>query len=349
MRIKIFRFLIGFILATCSTQALATQDMYPGDASIYGLTSTIQPNVLVVLDTSGSMSTDPPIPAGAYDPTNIYPPSVDCTTATTGSPTIACVGSSSSYPASNNVYIISSDSISASGTSISSSAVTPLSSVTSSSCGGNANPNQALATNGYAALTNKLNSSGSCTSTAGTTIYATGNYINFLNFQAQYDNSVTYTQQTACTTATSGAATIPCVSNNVYLISSNSISATGTSISATSTTSLSSVTSSSCGGVSNPKSTLTNSGYATPTVLLNSSGSCSSTAGTPIYATGNYINFLNTNTATKAKVATDVLRNLIVNTPNVKFGLMTFYTNSSGTALGEYDNAISKFNFYYYK
>lgn len=53
-------------------------DQYPGDTVIYGVsTATIQPNVLIIMDNSGSMSGE--IVSGApYDPATVYPPSGGC-------------------------------------------------------------------------------------------------------------------------------------------------------------------------------------------------------------------------------------------------------------------------------
>src|SRR3989304_2560677 len=49
-------------------------DQYPGDTVVYGAsTQSIEPNVLIILDNSGSM--DETIVAGdPYDPDTVYPP-----------------------------------------------------------------------------------------------------------------------------------------------------------------------------------------------------------------------------------------------------------------------------------
>jgi len=53
-------------------------DQYPGDTSIYGVTTTtIQPNVLIILDNSGSMS-DTVITGSPYDPATTYAVTNSC-------------------------------------------------------------------------------------------------------------------------------------------------------------------------------------------------------------------------------------------------------------------------------
>jgi type IV pilus assembly protein PilY1 len=294
MQVIILKRLLFSFLLLYGTQVLAAtpQDMYPGDSSIYGLTSTVQPNVLILLDTSGSMSTGS-IPAGNYDPTNRYPAVNDCITLNTGTTINA------QQMTSGSTYVIV---------------------------------------------------------TAGST--------NFTNFGAPDSNVGTqFTSNHSVSSRTSSSYYIPsgtgggtvtpitsvpfsCVGNtitnparnNVYIISGAINGASGASISSSTATPLSNVTASnaSCGTTTTLYSSLLNNGYVSlPNRQLAASGSaCTAATGTTIYATGNYINYLNylngTSTALKAVVAVDVLQNLILNTPNVKFGLMTFNSNSVG-------------------
>ncbi len=56
----------------------AAPDQYPGDTEIYGLsTETIEPNVLILLDNSGSMTGDV-VTGIAYDPSVTYPTTNNC-------------------------------------------------------------------------------------------------------------------------------------------------------------------------------------------------------------------------------------------------------------------------------
>jgi type IV pilus assembly protein PilY1 len=53
-------------------------DQYAGDTAIYGVsTATVEPNVLIILDNSGSM-TDTVITGDAYDPATVYPLTESC-------------------------------------------------------------------------------------------------------------------------------------------------------------------------------------------------------------------------------------------------------------------------------
>lgn len=53
-------------------------DQYPGDTVIYGVsTATIQPNVLIIMDNSGSMSEEI-VSGGPYDPATVYPATDGC-------------------------------------------------------------------------------------------------------------------------------------------------------------------------------------------------------------------------------------------------------------------------------
>lgn len=157
-----------FFMVPC---AFAEPDMYPGDTSIYGVSSALQPNLLIALDTSSSMREV--ISGGSYDSNTIYTPTVmGCTSATTGNVgTMNCVA--------GNVYLISNTVGDLVGNSIATGVSTPLSSVSNSSCGGLTR--SSLSSSGYHLSGSKqLNSNGSCGSNS-TKSYATGNYLNYLN------------------------------------------------------------------------------------------------------------------------------------------------------------------------
>ncbi|MCP3677364.1 MAG: hypothetical protein GY721_07185 [Deltaproteobacteria bacterium] len=68
---------IGFIHLIYGSIAFAL-DQYPGDTTIYGVsTATIQPNVLIILDSSGSMSGEV-MTGDPYNPATVYPITSDC-------------------------------------------------------------------------------------------------------------------------------------------------------------------------------------------------------------------------------------------------------------------------------
>ena len=71
--------LLATIMQILTGIAFATDiDQYPGDTSIYGVTTaTIQPNVLIILDNSGSMS-GTIITGDPYDPGTTYTITNDC-------------------------------------------------------------------------------------------------------------------------------------------------------------------------------------------------------------------------------------------------------------------------------
>src|SRR3972149_2591524 len=124
-------------------------DQYPGDTVVYGAsTQSREPNVLIILDNSGSM--DETIVAGdPYDPAAVYPPANGCQ----GQPCDT-----------NRVYR---------WRAIEGKWVNHISDVNSISCNRARN---ALLQNGlYQGL---LRTSGTCSSTSGS--FALGNYINWL-------------------------------------------------------------------------------------------------------------------------------------------------------------------------
>lgn len=155
-----------------------------------------------------------------------------------------------------------------------------------------------------------------------------------------YDSTVNYNSPATkgCTSTTSGnVGTMNCVTTDVYIISSSS-DMVGNMIVAGTEALLSNVPTSACGGKGGVKqSTLTSKGYVLNAVQqLTGTGTCGTSTTKTSYATGNYINYLNTPSAlptTKAEVAVRVLKNLISTAPNIKFGFMTFY-DTSGAASG---------------
>lgn len=141
--VKILLLLLTVAMLPCNLYA--APDQYPGDTSIYGGTGTIsQPNVLLIIDTSGSMADS--VYASPYDPGTTYPVSYGYTTSA--------------------VY----------KTNYSTTYISNVSSVTTS-CGG-VNPQNLLLTTGQY-HGRKLNSSGTC-ARSGTATYYLGNYDNWL-------------------------------------------------------------------------------------------------------------------------------------------------------------------------
>src|SRR5208282_5433246 len=78
--------------------ALAVPDQYPGDSAIYGVQAPLQPNVLIIIDDSGSMTDS--VLAGDYDPNTTYTP-------TSGNYCVDCTGNSVACSVTN-VYTVSS-------------------------------------------------------------------------------------------------------------------------------------------------------------------------------------------------------------------------------------------------
>ncbi|TWJ32438.1 pilus assembly protein [Geobacter argillaceus] len=135
-----------------SPMVQAAPDQYPGDASIYGAAGTYQPNVLIIIDNSGSMYD--PVPAESYNP------------ATTYAQANACSSTGTSACTANAVY-------NADLTQIN----TSISNITTS-CN-SANPQNILQTTGQYNGTS-LNSNGTTCASSGTSQYYMGNYINYL-------------------------------------------------------------------------------------------------------------------------------------------------------------------------
>lgn len=135
------------------TMLYAAPDQYPGDTSIYGgAVAAMQPNVLIIVDTSGSMSDTVPGSSEPYNPATTYPSLKKCDGA---------------FCTANAVY----------NASDRSKFMDDVESVTTS-CGG-LNPKDLLKTTGqYSGR--RLNNDGTCR-TRGTRSYQLGNYINWLN------------------------------------------------------------------------------------------------------------------------------------------------------------------------
>lgn len=131
----------------------AAPDQYPGDTSIYGgVVAAMQPNVLIVVDTSGSMSDTVPGSSEPYNPATTYPSLKKCDGA---------------FCTANAVY----------NASDRSKFLNDVESVTTSCAG--LNPKDLLKTTGqYSGR--RLNNDGTCR-TRNTRSYQLGNYINWLN------------------------------------------------------------------------------------------------------------------------------------------------------------------------
>jgi len=145
--------IISIVLLMTALQFMAGAalaiDQYPGDTSIYGVTTTtIQPNVLIILDNSGSMS-DTVITGSPYDPATTYAVTNSCNGDPCQPNTVYRWRTSGSYW---------------------SSYITSVSSVSCSSA------YSALTTTGT--YNGKLRTSGTCG--GGSSSYALGNYINWL-------------------------------------------------------------------------------------------------------------------------------------------------------------------------
>lgn len=139
-----------------------TCDQYSGDSWIYsGVTSAIKANVLIIIDTSGSMADAAPadlVSGGSYDPSVTY------------ADTMKCGENRNQTCLKDIVYRISDSKPYSTG---------KLVSVVTTSCQ-SVNPFDILSTLGT--FTGKLNSSSlACDTGADSRNYRTGNYINYLN------------------------------------------------------------------------------------------------------------------------------------------------------------------------
>jgi type IV pilus assembly protein PilY1 len=156
MKTTLFTIILAALLTIISpVNTQAAPDQYAGDTSIYGgATAGIEPNVLIIMDTSGSM--EDTVPGDSYYPSTAYGVTNNCDN---GDHTHNCI-STAVYSATGPTKFIN-----------------DVSSVTTS-CNG-LNPYDLLTTTGQY-NGRRLNSSGSCR-TSGNGQYQTGNYINYLN------------------------------------------------------------------------------------------------------------------------------------------------------------------------
>jgi type IV pilus assembly protein PilY1 len=162
---KIITFCFVFMFsAQVATLAYAAPDQYPGDSSIYGVQAPLQPNVLIVIDNSGSMTGT--VPGGSYNPATTYAVVNKCYSSTSKKNNQPCVA--------NSVYRVGSDTDKTADGYVNSS-VTNI----TTSCNG-VNPRSVLQTTGFYSG-RKLSSTGTSCNNKGTASYATGNYINYLN------------------------------------------------------------------------------------------------------------------------------------------------------------------------
>ncbi|MBI1910934.1 MAG: hypothetical protein HYS21_02940 [Deltaproteobacteria bacterium] len=151
---KLLQASVFFVSVLAASGAWAL-DQYPGDTVIYGLsTGSIQPNVLIVLDNSGSMS-DTIVSGAPYNASTVYP-------ATDG-----CLGAPCE---TNRVY---------KWRSVEGKWSNFISDVNSITC--STAKNSLLSTGIYQG---SLRTSGACSGNAGS--FATGNYINWLGAGGGY-------------------------------------------------------------------------------------------------------------------------------------------------------------------
>jgi type IV pilus assembly protein PilY1 len=173
------------VLFALVPSALAVaSDQYPGDSAIYGVQAPLQPNVLVIIDDSGSMANN--ILAADYDGTTTYTPR-----GRTCSGNYCCMNSAGTATecVANNLYVISSTIDTTSNSELyythgSTTTVSTLGMISSTlKCGTSTiYPNNALSTSGtYSGYTLTPGSSSVTCGSSGSTIYATGNYITYLN------------------------------------------------------------------------------------------------------------------------------------------------------------------------
>ncbi|MRR53546.1 MAG: hypothetical protein EG822_03405 [Deltaproteobacteria bacterium] len=156
-----FVFMITVLVASL---AAAAPDQYPGDSSIYGVQAPLQPNVLIVIDNSGSMTGT--VPGGSYNPATSYTAVNKCYSSTSKKNNQPCLA--------NAVYLVGSDTDKTADGYVNSS-VNNI----STSCNG-VNPRDILQTTGFYSG-RRLSSDGTSCNARRTSSYATGNYINYLN------------------------------------------------------------------------------------------------------------------------------------------------------------------------
>ncbi len=169
--------IVGVAMALAPSLVDAAPDFYVGDTAIYGgVPSDLQPNVLIILDNSGSMTDD--VPGAAYASATTYTQTNNCTITTPGggrrgggstTTTVACE--------TNKVYVRR---CSGGGTCKWEQHINDVATVTTS-CPAGTNPYNSLTTTGqWNSNTRELNTDGSCgASSSG--LYALGNWVNWNN------------------------------------------------------------------------------------------------------------------------------------------------------------------------
>jgi len=146
-----------FIAAFIPGISMAGPDMYSGDTSMFGGSAVVlPPNVLIILDSSQSMSDDAPVSGDPYDPSVTYPATNHCNNGSGNNNNQACTKAAVYY---QNGLFLSSDS------------------AISDNCQGGT-PQTALRTVGQS-IGIRLNSDGSCRTQGGSRTYQMGNFINW--------------------------------------------------------------------------------------------------------------------------------------------------------------------------
>jgi type IV pilus assembly protein PilY1 len=171
-------------IAMAPSLADAAPDLYVGDTAIYGgVPSDLQPNVLIILDNSGSM--EDTVPGAPYDSATTYATTNNCTITTTTSSgrrggttttvtTVACE--------TNKVYVrlCSGGGRRGGGSCKWEEHIPDVASVTTSCPAGTDPKNSLLTTGQWNSNNRQLNTDGSCGATASG-LYATGNWVNWNN------------------------------------------------------------------------------------------------------------------------------------------------------------------------
>jgi type IV pilus assembly protein PilY1 len=100
---KLVPFTVALMIAAWfASPALAAFDSYPGDSSIYGVENSTKPNVLIIIDDSGSMSDN--VIASDYDPAATYTVKNSCTNSPYDTSSNACTKNYVYQMTSSNHY-----------------------------------------------------------------------------------------------------------------------------------------------------------------------------------------------------------------------------------------------------
>lgn len=190
MKIATAFFIVSISVPVIMPCFVSAADLYPGDTSIFGVASALQPNVLIALDNSSSMAGAPLIPGGPYDPAVDYTHGNNCSTTSGGPANTECF--------KNKIYTYiatttpdSGKSIVASGLQVDVSSIAPTcgtttnngSTCTTAGAYNKTTPLSSLTTYGVLNVSSsqcKLSTTGGC-GTKGSATYVTGNYINWIN------------------------------------------------------------------------------------------------------------------------------------------------------------------------